>query len=136
MKKFLLLLIALPMLSVVAKEPASRNGGNVIEVRSAEQLESLLKTEVRKKVIKFYSPSCPHCQNVKKLYEQLAAQYPEATFIAIDITQFPRLGAQYRKGTSLPIFVFFDREGNKTGESSGDIAHPALKRKMKDMLGK
>lgn len=71
-------------------------------------LNSFIKTG--KVIVIFYADWCPPCKGMASFIEDLAQEYPEYTFVKINVDHFPDLKAQFKKQhklTTIPaIFIF------------------------------
>ncbi|KAB8237670.1 hypothetical protein ETB97_007948 [Aspergillus alliaceus] len=103
--------MSLPNLSQSAK----MSHGNVIEVVSAAQFESIVDNEPC--VVKFYADWCPPCRAVSPEFSRLSQEYPEVKFLAVNVDQ---MGSVSRKNNvnAMPTFLFFD-DGKEAGRIIG-----------------
>jgi len=52
---------------------------------------------------------CPPCKAIKPVYEELSTKYPDVAFGKIDVDDNSDAALEFNI-TSVPTFVFFDRE--------------------------
>jgi thiol-disulfide isomerase/thioredoxin len=89
---------------------------SVVEIHSKKEYKKYLSREGL--IIVDYSAEwCGPCQKIGPIYQSLAAKYPDATFLHIDIDEVPS-----EEISSVPTFMFY-RDGEKIEEFSGASTH-------------
>ncbi len=95
--------------------------------------QNSIKESTRPIVIKAFATWCPHCANMKPIYEELEKELGQKyTFTELDIDIFPEL-AQQLQVISLPTFIFI-KDKKETGRTVGDIEHDKLKANIEKYL--
>jgi thioredoxin 1 len=88
----------------------------------AFELEALMTAaDDRLVVIDCFAQWCGPCKAIKPVFEEQAAQHPDATFIALDVDEHMEFAEAYGV-TGLPTFLFF-RSGRLLQTVTG--ANPA-----------
>ena len=82
---------------------------DIEETNAADWKERVLETK-KLVVVQFWHPLCPHCQAIKPVYDELAAEYGNklkfTKFNVVDSTENEKLAGKYGvMGT--PTFLFF-----------------------------
>lgn len=74
-------------------------------------------------VVDFYANWCGPCRNLGTTIEQVAPEFPEITFLKIDIDQFKELSTTIR---SIPVLVFY-KNGKEIKRVTGSKSKKDLK---------
>ncbi|MFF8407534.1 thioredoxin family protein [Streptomyces sp. NPDC015684] len=114
---------------VSTEAPASRAGGEVIEVTSAEQFYELLRSEPRV-IAMFKARWCGPCMRITPDFENLSMQYGSVVFLSIDVDDNSDL-AYANKIDAMPTFIAF-RNARKW-ESIQGANGKELRRMVRDM---
>jgi thioredoxin 1 len=91
-------------------------GGHVLEIKSATQLDALLKAS-RKVVLDFHAVWCGPCQQIAPDIHRLAERQRGVTFAKIDVDEHQDIAMKYRV-EAMPTFVFIS-SGRETGRVRG-----------------
>lgn len=83
---------------------------SVKEISSKNEFDNVIKQN-KLVIADFYSPTCPHCRNMEPIFNQLAAENKDITFIKINTTKLSPLSREY-KVRSMPTFIFFKNGAN------------------------
>jgi len=76
-----------------------------------EKWNEIISGKEKPVMMMFYLVSCPHCQKMKPIYEELASRYgDQITFARIDAMAYLDVAKKYGI-TAAPAFKFF-RNGN------------------------
>jgi thioredoxin 1 len=95
--------------------------------------DSTLESADKMVVVEFYLTTCPHCQAVAPIYEQVAEEMvDEALFFRIDVDQNPLLTKRFNVAGT-PTFKFFCQV-RSVGESVGFQNVTALRNTIGDMM--
>ncbi|KAI9354365.1 cytosolic thioredoxin Trx1 [Zopfochytrium polystomum] len=70
-------------------------------------------------VVDFSATWCGPCKMVAPLYEELSKKYPDATFLKVDVDDYPDI-TEAAGVTAMPTFVFY-----KGGVAVGDVVRGA-----------
>jgi thioredoxin 1 len=69
-------------------------------------------------VLHFWSPTCGPCVTIKPSLEMLKEEFPEATWVSVNIKEdFKGVAAQY--GVKVVPTIIFFRDGVEVGRHSG-----------------
>jgi thioredoxin 1 len=69
-------------------------------------------------VLHFWSPTCGPCVTIKPSLEMLKEEFPEATWVSVNIKEdFKGVAAQY--GVKVVPTILFFRDGVEVGRHSG-----------------
>ena len=104
-----------PPSSTVRPVSTGSKGAGVVEVTDdAEYSQALASKGLC--VVYFTASWCGPCQKIKPIYEQLATDFPEATFIKVDVDECADIaaGAEVR---AMPTFHFM-KDGKLAGPKS------------------
>lgn len=104
---------------------------HVIEVTSQEQFKKEL-AQHPKVIAKFYGNWCGFCQLIAPEFERISREYPDITFLSVEISNQKELGQQYAPD-GVPTFVAF-KNGTEVDHFSGAIKNE-LERMTKDLAG-
>ncbi len=104
MKNYIVALTLITFVSVSAR---------VEEVNSESQFRTAIAQGVS--VVKFYRPSCPHCQAATKPFEEISQQLPQVHFLAVNTDDFEHLADKYGV-QGLPTFAYF-KNGSLQGKT-------------------
>ncbi len=90
----------------------------VLHIQTVEELQSLIASG-KQVMIKFYSDTCPPCNQYKPIFEQVSndAQFQNIIFVAISIKKFQKIAQKYGV-TALPTTLFMVN-GTIKGRSAG-----------------
>ena len=100
---------------------------------STLDIDPTLESAERLVVIEFYLTTCPHCQAVAPVYEQVAEEMlDEALFYRVDVDQNPLLTKRFNV-VGTPTFKFFCQV-RSVGESVGFMNVTALRNTIEDMI--
>lgn len=84
-------------------------------------------------VIDFYATWCGPCKTYKPIFDKVAKDYmKKATFIRVDVDQFPDLAVQYRI-SSIPTTIILTPDGN-VYKSVGLLSEAQLSNKIEAAL--
>ena len=96
----------------------------LIHVESENQLNELIKGD--RVLVDFFAIWCGPCMRLTPTIEKLADEYPEITFLKVDVDQLPRLAASFNV-SSIPLLIYLEK-GNKVREQLGWVPEPMLKK--------
>lgn len=100
---------------------------------STLDIDSTLEYADKLVVVEFYLTTCPHCQAVAPVYEQVAGEMvDEALFFRVDVDQNPLLTKRFSV-VGTPTFKFFCQV-RSVGESVGFMNVTALRNTIEDMM--
>ena len=91
--------------------------GTVTEIESEDQFREILKQ--KQVVCKFTAEWCKPCKDVNPQYVTLAGQYPNASFITVDVDELDEVASEYNIAM-MPTFLVFKNgkvHDTKTGIS-------------------
>lgn len=107
----------------------------VKEITSIDQMQNS-----QPRVIEFYSPKCPHCQNMMPIFEQVAQAHKEVQFCRVNVLtpgiNINQIVKDVTKNKSkeihgVPTFIFIDKKGNMSGNPvSGGMGQGALEQRV------
>jgi thioredoxin len=109
MKKMFLSFAVVLTLAGCAKE-------GVLEV-TAENFDAVVTQATKPVVIDFHATWCGPCKTIKPIFDQLAQEYPDWVFAAVDIDQAPDIAAACGVN-AVPTFVVF-KQGVQWGSLEG-----------------
>lgn len=89
---------------------------NYVEVSTIKQLSSIIKSNAHV-VVKFYSPTCPHCIAIAGLYRQLAKSNQNIAFVCVDVNKVREAISKYAL-LGWPVFFAF-KNGRQAGKFTG-----------------
>jgi thiol-disulfide isomerase/thioredoxin len=105
----------LPLSAAVRSLSTGSKGAGVVEVTDdAEYSQALASKGLC--VVYFTASWCGPCQKIKPIYEQLATDFPQTTFIKVDVDECAEIaaGAEVR---AMPTFHFM-KDGKLAGPKS------------------
>jgi thioredoxin 1 len=76
----------------------------------------------------FWAPWCPYCMRLKPIFESLASNYPDITFVEINVDEQQELGSRYGI-RGIPVMKFFC-EGREVGEIVGYVSQNELEKRI------
>jgi thioredoxin 1 len=76
----------------------------------------------------FWAPWCPYCMRLKPIFESLASNYPDITFVKINVDEQQELGSRYGI-RGIPVMKFFC-EGREVGEIVGYVSQNELEKRI------
>ena len=84
-------------------------------------------------VLMFYSPSCPHCQSMLPIFEDIREEIEgNALFGKVNVLTQKQITSLYRI-EDVPTFKFFCKKKN-IGEMTGEIYPALLRRTINDII--
>lgn len=107
---------------------------HVIEVTGKSQFESQVLKAGKPAVVKVYATWCGPCKNSTQPFHELSAEFPGVTFAAMDIDKHRSIASKYG-ASSLPTFLFFDSNGNKTSSDEGFTSKDNLRNEISNRVG-
>lgn len=78
---------------------------SIIEISSMEQFEGAISG--KKCVIDFWANWCVPCKSIAPLFDELAAEYKDLTFLKVNVEDNTDISSRYFV-TSLPAIFFLD----------------------------
>lgn len=105
----------------MAAAPAAHVTKNVIYlhqvVTKAEDVSATFDryTKSGNVVVDFYAEWCGPCKTMARVIDQISNQFPNVTFLKVDVDQFQSLAATIR---SIPTIVFY-KDGAQVNRISG-----------------
>lgn len=85
-------------------------------------------------MVEFYSPTCPYCQMMEPIVEQLARDYAGRAVVGrVDINLDPGLVSTWRV-SGWPTFLFF-RDGREVARQVGATSYDQLARMINSAIG-
>lgn len=100
----------------------------VTVVGTADEYKSIISQD-KLVVAKFSASWCKPCQKAKPIVEELSKEYPEASFINVDVDNLPQI-ADEESVKTIPFFKIF-KGGNFLDEIIG-----CDKAQLKDLISK
>lgn len=85
-------------------------------------------------VVKFHAPWCSYCVKMAPVFKEVAKKYADKyTFFEVNTDNAKDLTRKYGV-RSIPVFKFFDKDGNKVGEISSYLDAVSFEKKMNDLF--
>ncbi|TBU45452.1 thioredoxin-domain-containing protein [Dichomitus squalens] len=84
-----------------------------VHVDSVSHWNTTLRTAKEKNqpiIVDFFATWCGPCKAIAPTFEQLAAQYPKAVFLKVDVDKLPAIAQKYQI-TAMPTFVVIRESG-------------------------
>ncbi len=75
------------------------------EIATKDQFNNAIKSS-KTVIVKFYSPTCPHCRNFAPTFEEASNKNPGHSFISVNLIKYPALAAPYNIA-GLPTIIYF-----------------------------
>ena len=98
-----------------------------------ELKQNVIKESTKPIIIKAFATWCPHCANMKKIYEKLEIELGKKyVFTEFDVDNSPELSQQFNV-TSLPTFIFI-KDGQEVGRTLGEMSEGVLKEDIENYL--
>ncbi|KIY69314.1 thioredoxin-like protein, partial [Cylindrobasidium torrendii FP15055 ss-10] len=91
-----------------------------IEIASVDQWNTTLRTATAQGatvIVDFHAVWCGPCKAIAPTYSKLAATYPQAIFLRVDVDQQPKISAKYQV-TAMPTF-FAIKAGKQVDSTRG-----------------
>ena len=113
--------------------PGGTNYENVVHLEPSDVQNGQVLGAQKPFVLVIYAPWCGHCKNLKSLWEELAAQYPDS-FLAVDATDKENGGEQLAKilgAQGFPTILCGDASGKITGPHQGGRDRVSLMKSAK-----
>jgi len=103
---------------------------DVVKVNDASWNEIVIESK-KPVFVMFYSPTCPHCQNIKPFVEKYAEEYEnEVLFAQLNVAENQIIASNYSvMGT--PTFLFFCK-GKPVNSIVGAVYPALLKKTIED----
>lgn len=94
---------------------------------------STSKTIAKPTIIKAFATWCPHCANMKPIFEALEKKHGNIIeFVEFDTDASPELVAQFQV-TSLPTFILI-KNGKEVARIEGELPQEELEAEIKKYL--
>ena len=81
-------------------------------------------------VVKFYAPWCGYCVKMTPVFKEIAKKYTDTHMFYEVNTDTSKELAKKNNVRGIPVFKFFDKDGNKVGEFSGYVDQKTFEDKM------
>lgn len=78
------------------------------------------------KVLKFNAIWCSACLVMKKIFKHVENMHPELEFTTYDYDTDEDMVEQYNIGTTIPVLVFVDENGNEVGRIVGEKSYEEI----------
>ena len=99
---------------------------------TAAEFDNLIATNA-KVVVDFYADWCGPCQRLKPILNDIAIQYPDIKFVAVNTDTEKALSTKYSI-RGLPTVLFF-KDGCKVDQMVGFNSKPKIINKIKTVFG-
>ena len=93
-------------------------------ISSQKELDAFLTKNKKPALLEFFSPSCPHCQAMKPIVQELAQEQAEVAVAQCDINKGHALTDAYAI-RRLPTFILFEN-GKEKARTSGSMSKQEL----------
>lgn len=99
------------------------------EIESKEEFDKTIKTD-KKVVVDFFATWCMPCRMMGQVLEEMGPDYPEVTFIKVDVDKHPEIAQQFGV-YSIPQLNIF-----KDGADKGKLVGSRPRSEMDTLLAK
>lgn len=112
----------------VPAEPAAPVAKGVIEIKSEEELNNIIKTG--NVIVDFHGEAwCGPCQQLAPVYKKVAEDTPNITFVKVNVDEVKRTDLH-----GVPTLVFF-KEGKELDRKTGALDDATLRELIKKTFG-
>ena len=118
-------------LATKTKNLKENRSGAIREIQNVEEFYQIMKDNKQPKVLKFFSPSCPHCIKVKPIVEKVAQDHDAVLFLELNAKNdaVDALFDTYHVN-AYPTFVFLHGSGKIIDTHEGGSSKAALDKKV------
>lgn len=78
------------------------------------------------RVLKFNAIWCSACLVMKKIFKHVENMHPELEFITYDYDIDEDMVEKYNIGTTIPVLIFLDKEGNEVTRIVGEKSYEEI----------
>ena len=78
----------------------------LIEVNNDKEFEDVLKGNVEKRIIDFYSPTCGPCRALRPIMEQIAEENEDIEIVKVNIFNYENAAMKYSI-TAIPTLIYY-----------------------------
>lgn len=78
------------------------------------------------RVLKFNAIWCSACLVMKKIFKHVENMHPELEFITYDYDIDEDMVEKYNIGTTIPVLIFLDKEGNEVTRIVGEKTYEEI----------
>ena len=101
------------------------------DMSSDDNWKSLISSN-RPTFVKFTATWCGPCKASEPYWESVSAEYPELSFVTVDVDEFDEIAAEH-KAFGIPLFLSF-HNGNEIGRLTGAKSYDVLKKFTDDIV--
>ncbi len=120
-------------ISVVEAPQATKSMGNLIVLETADQLASLI-SDSKIILVDLFAPWCGPCRSFLDVLAKVAPEFPNVTFVKVNVDTFPTLSSQYNVSSLPTIKVFTKGDGTKSVKQwTGGKSASELRKILKEL---